>query len=116
MAYVNVPKDLSGVKPKVLFNLTARQLICLIPTVILGLVLYFVSRDVLGTTFAATVMVMFMLPGFLMALYERDGLHLEQVILNILRVKYLYPHQRPYTVDRSGTKVVPPVERRTWKK
>ena len=28
MAYVNVPKDLSKVKSKVLFNLTKRQLVC----------------------------------------------------------------------------------------
>ena len=28
MAYVNVPKDLTKVKTKVLFNLTKRQLIC----------------------------------------------------------------------------------------
>ena len=28
MAYVNVPKDLTKVKAKVLFNLTKRQLIC----------------------------------------------------------------------------------------
>lgn len=28
MAYVNVPKDLSKVKTKVMFNLTKRQLVC----------------------------------------------------------------------------------------
>ncbi|MBR2575712.1 MAG: PrgI family protein, partial [Firmicutes bacterium] len=28
MAYVNVPKDLTKVKSKVLFNLTKRQLVC----------------------------------------------------------------------------------------
>lgn len=28
MAYVNVPKDLTKIKSKVLFNLTKRQLIC----------------------------------------------------------------------------------------
>ena len=28
MAYVTVPKDLSRVKTKVLFNLTKRQLVC----------------------------------------------------------------------------------------
>ena len=28
MAYVNVPKDLSKVKSKVLMNLTKRQLVC----------------------------------------------------------------------------------------
>ena len=28
MAYVNVPKDLTKIKSKVLFNLTKRQLLC----------------------------------------------------------------------------------------
>lgn len=30
MAYVNVPKDLTKIKSKVLFNLTKRQLICFV--------------------------------------------------------------------------------------
>lgn len=36
MAYVTVPKDLTKIKSKVLFNLTKRQLICFTPAVLIG--------------------------------------------------------------------------------
>ena len=64
MAYVNVPKDLSKVKNKVAFNLTKRQLICLIPTVLIGMALYYSARQVMSVSNAATLMVLGMLPGF----------------------------------------------------
>jgi hypothetical protein len=41
MAYVPVPKDLSNVKTKVMFNLTKRQLICFSMALVVGLPLFF---------------------------------------------------------------------------
>ena len=99
MAYVTVPKDLSRVKNKLGFNLTKRQLICLLPTAVIGVALYFLVRDALGVTNAATIMVLAMLPGFLFGLYEKDGMYLEQVLRNRIRVKYRRPHNRPYATD-----------------
>ncbi len=37
-----------------------------------------------------------MLPAFLLAMYEKDGLPLEKVVKNIIRAKYLRPGVRPY--------------------
>ena len=112
MAYVNVPKDLSKVKNKVAFNLTKRQLICLIPTVLIGLALYYSARQSLGVSNAATLMVLGMLPGFLLALYEKDGMYLEHVLGNRIRVRYRRPHNRPYRTDTSHITGVGPLERR----
>lgn len=61
MAYVNVPKDLTRVKNKIAFNMTKRQLICLGIAVIMGIPFYFLTRNVLGTSNAATGMVFLML-------------------------------------------------------
>ena len=44
MAYVNVPKDLTKVKTKVLFNLTKRQLICFGSGALIGLSLIHISE------------------------------------------------------------------------
>lgn len=41
MAYVTVPKDLTKIKSKVMFNLTKRQLICFSAAVAIGLPLFF---------------------------------------------------------------------------
>ncbi len=44
MAYVNVPKDLTKVKTKVLFNLTKRQLICFGSGALIGVPLFFLAQ------------------------------------------------------------------------
>ena len=78
MAYVSVPKDLTKVKNKLVFNLTRRQLICFALAAAIGLPFYFLTREALGTTTSATCMVLLMLPAFLFAMYERDGMPLEK--------------------------------------
>ena len=45
MAYVTVPKDLTKIKSKVMFNLTKRQLICFSAAVAIGLPLFFLVKD-----------------------------------------------------------------------
>ena len=81
MAYVSVPKDLTKVKNKVAFNLTKRQLICIAAGAAAGIPFYFLTRGVLGNSNAATIMVLLMLPAFLFAMYEKDGMHLEEVLI-----------------------------------
>ena len=44
MAYVPVPKDLTAVKTKVLFNLTKRQLICFGSGALVGIPLFFLIK------------------------------------------------------------------------
>ena len=56
MAYVNVPKDLTKVKTKVLFNLTKRQLICFGSGALIGVPLFFLLKGSIGTSPAAMVM------------------------------------------------------------
>lgn len=87
MAYVPVPKDLSKVKNKVLFNLTLRQIICFVLAALVGLPFYFLTKGIIGTDVAATIMVVLMVPFFLFALYEKDGLPLEKIILNYIQMK-----------------------------
>ena len=41
-------------------------------------------------------MVLFMLPAFLFAMYEKDGMPLEKVLLNIINVKLKKPAVRRY--------------------
>lgn len=104
MAYVNVPKDLTKVKNKVVFNMTKRQLICIAIAITLGLPFYFSTRGILGNSNAATGMVLIMLPEFLFALYEKDGMHLEQILRNIIRVRFLRPSIRVYETENEFEK------------
>lgn len=99
MAYVSVPKDLTKVKNKLVFNLTKRQLICLAIGGAMGLPFYFLTRDFLGTSNAATGMVLLMLPAFLFAMYEKDGMPLEKILMNVIRVRFLRPAIRKYETE-----------------
>lgn len=99
MPYVTVPKDLTKVKTKVLFNLTKRQLICFSIGLLLGVPLYFATRGPLGNASAAMLMILTMLPAFLVALYEKNGQHLEVIIKNMLHVLVLRPKKRPYKTN-----------------
>ena len=71
MAFVSVPKDLTKVKNKIILNLTKRQLICLGIAAAVGLPFYFLSRELIGSSNAATGMCLLMLPAFLFAMYEK---------------------------------------------
>ena len=99
MAYVNVPKDLTKVKTKVLFNLTKRQLICFGIGGLLAVPLFFLLRGSIGVSPAAMVMMLVMLPAMLFAMYEKNGQPLEVIIRNIIRVCFLRPKQRPYKTN-----------------
>lgn len=99
MAYVSVSKDLTKVKSKVLFNLTKRQAVCLGIAAALGLPFYFFTKGHIGTSNAATGMVLIMLPAFFFAMYEKDGLPFEKILMNMVRVKLLRPAIRRYEVE-----------------
>lgn len=99
MAFVSVPKDLTRVKNKVVLNLTKRQIICLTIAAAIGLPFYFLTRGTIGTSNAATGMVLLMLPAFMFAMYEKDGLPLEKILWNIINVKILNPAIRRYEVE-----------------
>ena len=96
MAYVTVPKDLTRVKNKVAFNLTLRQIVCIVVGAAVGFPFYFLTRDAIGTSGAATGMVLLMLPEFLLAMYEKDGMHLETILQNFIRVRFQRPVVRRY--------------------
>ncbi|WP_312832028.1 PrgI family protein [Sedimentibacter saalensis] len=99
MAYVSVPKDLSTVKTKVVFNLTKRQLICFSAALAVGLPLFFLTKDSVGTSGSTLMMIFTMLPLFMLAIYEKHGQPLEVILKHYIEVRFLTPKQRPYKTD-----------------
>ena len=99
MAYVSVPKDLSTVKTKVVFNLTKRQLICFSAALAVGLPVFFLTKDSTGTSSSTLMMIFTMLPLFMLAIYEKHGQPLEVILKHYIEVRFLKPKQRPYKTD-----------------
>ena len=106
MAYVTVPKDLTKVKSKVVFGLTKRQLICFGGALLVGVPLFFLIRGRVPTSAAALIMVFAMLPGFLLALYEKHGQPLEVVIQQMIQCCFIRPKERPYQTNNAYAALV----------
>jgi len=99
MAFVNVPKDLSRIKNKAVFNLTVRQLICFGSGAAVGVPAYLFTREPIGGTAAALLMIGLMLPFFFFAMYEKDGQPAEKVLRNFIRTRIYFPGKRPYRTE-----------------
>ena len=77
--YADVPKDLTKIKTKLFFNLTKRQLVCFGGGALVGVPLYFLTRDALPRSVSMLLMIGTMTPFFLLALYEKNGQPLEKI-------------------------------------
>ena len=99
MAYVSVPKDLTRVKSKVIFNLTKRQIVCFGGGALIGVPLFFWLRPGLGASPAAICMMLAMLPFFLLGLYENNGRPLEKVLRDVADTLVRRPKARPYRTN-----------------
>ena len=53
----------------------------------------------MNTSVASIVMIIVLLPFMLLAMYEKNGQHLEKILRNIIQVSFLRPKQRPYMTN-----------------
>ena len=95
--YIPVPRDLTRVKTKILFNLTKRQLLCFGTGAAVGLPVYFLLKSVVPNISIATMgMLVVMLPFFALAMYEKNGQPLEVIAKQVIEAKYVRPKVRVY--------------------
>ena len=92
----DVPKDLSKIKTKVFFNLTKRQLLCFGGGALLGVPLYFLTRNALTKSVALLLMMLVMMPFFLLAMYEKNGQPLEVIARHVIEARFRRVKRRPY--------------------
>ena len=98
MAYVPVPNDLSRIRTKLAFNLTKRQLICFSIAGGIGIPFYLFTRSHIGNSTALFLMIGLMMPCFLFAMFEKDGLPFEKVLATSSKHGFYYRrsgHIRP---------------------
>ena len=98
-SYIAVPRDLTKVKSKVVFNLTKRQLICFSLAALIGVPSFFLFRHFGSTSMATMGMMVIMMPMFFLAIYEKDGMYLETILAHFVQAVIIRPGQRPYKTD-----------------
>lgn len=98
-SYISVPRDLTKVKSKVMFNLTKRQLICFGMAVLIGVPSFFLMKTVVETNTAVMGMMVIMMPFFFLAMYEKNGQPLEVILEHMIQAIFRRPKIRPYVTD-----------------
>lgn len=98
-AYISVPRDLSRVKSKLLFNLTKRQLLCFGAAALMGVPSFFLLKKSGNISMASIGMILIMLPLFFLGMYEKDGQPLEVIAKQFIQAKFIRPKIRPYQTD-----------------
>ena len=93
------PQGLERRKDESPLQFDQRQLVCFGSGAAAGVPLFFLLRQSLSNSAAAICMIVVMLPFFLFALYEKNGLPLEKIIKNIVQVCFIRPKVRPYETD-----------------
>ena len=98
-SYISVPRDLTKVKSKVMFNLTKRQLICSGMAALIGVPSFFLLKTVVKVNTAVMGMMAIMMPFFFLAMYEKNGQHLEVILSHMIQAIFKRPKIRPYMTD-----------------
>ena len=65
----------------------------------IGVPLFFLTKEALGTTTAALCMILVMLPFFLFAMYQRNGQPLEVFLGHLIQNKFIRPKTRIYQTN-----------------
>ncbi len=98
-SYISVPRDLTKVKSKVMFNLTKRQLICFGIAALIGVPPFFLIKEVTKVNTAVMAMMVIMMPFFFLAMYEKNGQPLEVILGHMIEAIFKRPKIRPYMTD-----------------
>lgn len=98
-SYISVPRDLTKVKNKVMFNMTKRQLICFGLAALIGVPSFFLLKTVVKVNTAVMGMMVIMMPFFFLAMYEKNGQHLEVILDHMIQAVFKRPKIRPYVTD-----------------
>jgi hypothetical protein len=98
-SYISVPRDLTKVKSKVMFNLTKRQLICFGLAALVGVPSFFLLKLAFSISKSVMIMMVIMMPFFFLAMYEKHGQPLEVFLKHFIQANFVRPKTRPYKTD-----------------
>ena len=98
-SYISVPRDLTKVKSKVMFNLTKRQLICFGLAALVGVPSFFLLKLAFSISTSVMIMMVIMMPFFFLAMYEKHGQPLEVFLKYFIQANFVRPKTRPYKTD-----------------
>ena len=98
-SYIAVPRDLTKVKSKVMFNMTKRQLVCFSIAALIGVPAFFLLKNFGDVSFATMGMMILMMPMFFVGMYQKNGQPLEVIFTHFVQANFIRPKVRLYKTD-----------------
>lgn len=93
--YVQIPKDLNDIKEKFVMGFTKRQVICFGIGLVLGVPVFFLTKNALGMSGAIFAMGACVAPAILCGLYKKNGVFLEKQV-RYMHEYFTRPRKRYY--------------------
>lgn len=98
--YIKIPKDLSLIKQKFILGLTKRQAISFGIGGAMGFIAFYICNSTIGFQAACFALGIFAAPAVFCGLYQKNGLHFEQVIKLMIEF-FRKPKERTYQSENS---------------
>lgn len=96
---VRIPDEVRTYKEKIMFGLTARQLICTILTLGICVPLYYFGKDYLSEDTLSWIIILIGMPLLSVGFVKVNGLPMEKLAIAWLKMEVLYPRKRYYKID-----------------
>lgn len=96
---VRVPDEVRTYKEKIIFGLTARQLICTILTLGICVPLYYYGRNYIAEDVLSWAIICIALPLLSVGFLKFHGLPMEKFVVAWFKFEWLYPRKRTYKIE-----------------
>lgn len=96
---VRVPDEVRTYKEKIMFGLTARQLICAVLALGICFPLYYFGRGYISEDALSWVIILIALPLLAVGFLKFHGLPMEKFIVAWFKFEWLYPRKRIYKIE-----------------
>lgn len=92
MIVIKIPKEIREYKEKLIFGLTARQVIAILFVAGICIPAYLFGRKYIGEDAASWLMILAAAPGVCYGWYQKNGMPFEKYFSAIAKKLFLYPH------------------------
>lgn len=99
MIEVKIPKEIHDFKEAIVAGLNARQLVCVILTLLICIPLYIFGVDILGEDIASWLCIFVALPCAAIGFFSYNGMPLEKFVFVWIKFNFICPQKRTYIVE-----------------
>lgn len=101
MIAVRIPEEIRKYKERIMFGLSARQLICTIIALGICIPLYFFGNKYIDEDALSWIIILIALPIFAIGFFTFNGMPMEKFILAYLKFSFINPLKRRYKTENA---------------